>query len=246
MPRITTSTGQPKPQQKDRSGPPDDTAAPVHAFILLDRSGSMEAIADGVIEGVNTFITEQAQRTGPCRLTLVQFDSVDPFEVVLDGKRIAKATPLTTATYQPRSTTPLYDAIGSLIEHCDARAAKRVAQGSPAEDHVIVIVTDGLENASSRWSQSKVNERIAERQGQGWTFAFLGANQDSYATGAGLGVGSGIVSNWSPDKAGVRLALASAGRGVAEFRTKSRAGRVADREDFFGGRKEAEEDLAER
>lgn len=244
MKRVTAPSGA-SPQERS-TGPSTKSDAPVHAYVLIDRSGSMDGLKRGVIEGVNAFIAEQATVAGNCRLTLVQFDSQDPFEVLVRGKSIAKAVRLTDATYQPRGTTPLYDAIGSLVEHADARVAKRVAKGSPAEDHVVVIVTDGLENASRKWTQATVNQLIEQHRNQGWTFVFLGANQDSYAAGHDLGVHHGNTSNWAPDERGVQLAMASASRAMGDYRAKPSRRRIDERDDYFGGQKEAEDDLAGR
>lgn len=243
MKRVTAPSGASHTSSTNTSKKSD---VPVHAYVLIDRSGSMEAIKDGVINGVNAFIAEQAQIAGNCRLTLVQFDTQDPFEVVVAGKRIAKASHLTDATYSPRGGTPLYDAIGTLIERADARVAKRVAKRAPAEDQVVVIVTDGLENSSRTWTQSKVNKLIEKRRSRGWTFVFLGANQDSYEAGRDLGVDGGNTSNWAPDARGMEVAMASTSRAMIAYRAKPQATRHADRDDYFGGVKEAEEDLAGR
>ena len=59
---------------------------PVHISVVLDRSGSMASIADDIVGGFNTFIEEQRKEEGKARVTLVQFDSGDPFEVLIDGR----------------------------------------------------------------------------------------------------------------------------------------------------------------
>src|SRR5690349_20383978 len=82
--------------------------------IILDRSGSMGSIATDVVGGFNHFVTEQRAQPGDCRLTLVQFD--DQYEVVYAGRPIVEAPLLTSATFQPRGTTALLDAVGRTID----------------------------------------------------------------------------------------------------------------------------------
>ena len=79
----------------------------------------MSALARDVIGGFNTFVTDQAREPGRAHLTLVQFDSQGPFEIIHDSARIEDVPELTSDTYRPRGTTPLMDAIGDLIEHAD-------------------------------------------------------------------------------------------------------------------------------
>ncbi|MCZ6738189.1 MAG: VWA domain-containing protein, partial [Actinobacteria bacterium] len=78
----------------------------------LDRSGSMASISDDVVGGFNTFLAEQRKQDGGGRVTLVQFDGQDPFEILIDGEDLDTVGDLDPARYIPRGNTPLYDAIG--------------------------------------------------------------------------------------------------------------------------------------
>jgi len=215
--------------------PSDSPAAPhdgVHVSFLLDRSGSMGAIRDDVIGGFNQFLREQQAQPGACRMTLVQFDSQGPFEILADARPVAEIVPLDAARYQPRASTPLLDALGQLLEHADRRARGR------NEDVVVVVFTDGQENASREWTRAALFERIEALKKQGWSFVFLGANQDSYAEAGALGFTRGSTSDWHANAPGV--ALASMSRAVSSFRGKPRSARDAQKDDFFEGVKEAE------
>jgi len=214
--------GRPRPT----TGEPGDT----HIWFLVDRSGSMASFGDAVVEGVNQFIDEQRQASPRTRLTLAQFDGHEPFEVVIDARRLERVHLL--GGFEPRGTTPLYDAIGSLLDRAEHRGRD--------EDHLVVILTDGMENASRRWTQPAIFDRIAAAKEAGWTFAFLGTNQDSYAVGHGLGVAEGSISNYAPSPEGWRLAAASASRATTSWARKSAPARRRSRDDFFEGRKEAE------
>jgi hypothetical protein len=81
----------------------------------------------------------------------------------------------------------------------------------------VVIFTDGLENASHEWTHKKLFGRVYALRSKGWTFVFLGANQDSYATGAQRAMPAG---NFRADAVGVAA--------------------MTDGWQFWGGKKEAE------
>ena len=95
----------------------------LHCFFLLDRSGSMRTISASVVSGFNTYVAQQRQQPGTMFLTLAQFDTAQPFELVHDGVDIHKVPALLASDFQPRGTTPLYDALAMLISHADRHAA---------------------------------------------------------------------------------------------------------------------------
>ena len=220
-----------------------DVSSRTKVWVLLDRSGSMSGLEEAVVAGTNEFLSTQRDGPGRCRLTLAQFDSQDPFAVFVNAKKIGNVSELTAHDYQPRGTTPLYDAIGSLIEAADARRKSRKRRGKAEEDQVVVVYTDGLENASRRYDRAKIFERIQKRQAKGWAFVFLGANQDSYAIGQGLGIDPRGVQNWGATPEGARAAHTSVGRGLRRRRAMSRYAAKELRADFFDGLREAEEQL---
>ena len=103
------------------------------------------------------------------------------------------------------------------------------------------MFTDGLENASREFGRSEVFDLIKDRMETGWTFVFMGANQDSYAEGHKMGLVDGNVQNYAATPDNIKVAFSSISRASVEFRNKSRHQRVSDREQFFGDVKEAEE-----
>lgn len=216
------------------------------AWMLLDRSGSMSGLEVAVVHGVNGLIAEQAALPGKCRVTLVQFDSQDPFEILADAVPVNKACPLSVEQYRPRAATPLLDAIGSLIGRADERAKRRRKAGKAPEDQTVVIVTDGLENASTDFAWADIHRLISSRREQGWAFVFMGANQDSYFEGARLGVRPGNVQNYEASDEGVGEAFASVSRAYSERRAMHATVGSAPDDDFFGGVREAEEGMRRR
>ena len=211
----------------------NESQAPVHVHFVLDRSGSMDAIRSDVIGGFNSFIRNQQEAGGACVMTLVQFDDQDPYEVVADAVPIAEMAPLSESTFVPRGTTPLYDAMGHAIANATIRAERRAAAGEPAEDILFVTFTDGLENASREYDRAKVFDLVKRREERGWTFAYLGANQDAYAEGDKVGVAKGSTQAWAASPQGTADAFASLSEATSAYRAKAPSARKADKDRFF-------------
>ena len=156
-------------------GNPDYT----HISVILDRSGSMESIRDDTIGGFNTFLNEQRQQPGKATLTLVQFDSQDPYEVIHRFLPVGDVPELTPATYVPRATTPLLDAIGRGINDLEKCLFDMPPAERPAKV-VFVVITDGQENASREFRRDQILKMIKDKEGHyGWQFVFLSADLDA-------------------------------------------------------------------
>lgn len=159
-----------------------------HITVILDRSGSMESIREDMIGGFNAFLKEQQGADGVATLTLVQFDTQAPYEVVHSFKLIQAVRPLTAATYVPRGGTPLLDALGRGINDLDATLARMGENDRPAKV-VFVIVTDGMENASREFSRNQIARMIAEKQEvAGWNLVFLSADLAAIEEAEGMNV----------------------------------------------------------
>jgi Mg-chelatase subunit ChlD len=221
-------------------------ASTVHIYILLDRSGSMAAMGEQVVAGFNRLLAEQQADGHDARMTLVQFDDVDPHDVVVDAVPVAEIVPLTHAMFEPRGMTPLLDATGRLIGRAAGRAADLAIAGQPAEQVLFVTITDGEENDSREFNRHEVVELVRAREAEGWTFVFLGAGLDAYNEAGGLGYDSRSVQSFAADGAGADLAFASLSDKTATLRSRVRSGQRFDRSDFFEGDKPAEVDRDRR
>jgi uncharacterized protein YegL len=218
----------------------------VHIYFLLDRSGSMHSIAPDVIGGFNTFLSAQQADGSDALLTLVQFDSQDPHEVLVDAAGIGSVPPLTSASFVPRGGTPLYDAMGHTIADATIRAEQRRASGEPEEEILFFTFTDGQENQSREYTRDKIFELVKKREAQGWSFAYLGANQDAYAEGGQIGYSVASSQNFAADAPGTAAAFASTTSAILRRRAKIRSGAAYDTTDLFEGDKGAEADLDRR
>ena len=189
--------------------------------VILDRSGSMETIASDVIGGFNRFLTDQRRQPGDCRLSLVQFD--DQYEVVYVARPIADASRLTEKTFQPRGSTALLDAIGRTIDTTGTRLAA-LPEAERPNRVLVVIITDGEENASVDYTRDQVFGMISSQQDvYGWSFLFLAANQDAIAEAAKVGIGAQQSMNFAATGAGMRAASLSLSDAVSSFRSTGNA-----------------------
>ena len=175
----------------------------VHCYFLLDSTGSMSGIRDETIEGFNTYVKEQQGNAGTMKLSLITFSQCHPFEQLLVSKDIHEVTPLTRADYQTSCGTPLFDAIAQTIDMAEKTAGDE-------KDVIVVVMTDGGENASREHDRKSVFARVEQmKKERGWTFVFLGANQDSFAAGGAIGVDRAATTNWKSD--GARFGGSGAG-----------------------------------
>ncbi|MGE0308207.1 MAG: VWA domain-containing protein, partial [Acidimicrobiia bacterium] len=176
----------------------DDATPIVHLYILLDRSGSMQSMVGSVLEGFNGLLDKQLADGPDARVTLVQFDSHDPHEVIADGVPIAEMVPLTVQVFEPRGGTPLLDATGRMIGRAAAHRAGLLEQGHPAEQIVMVTITDGEENQSHEFNRQQLVELVTAKTAEGWSFVYLGAGIDAYSDAEALGYVPRSVQAWAP------------------------------------------------
>ena len=149
---------------------------------VLDETGSMRQWMNATIDGFNEYLDARRTEDPDAQLILTLFNSENTREV-FNGK-VKDAPRLSQANYQPDHTTPLYDAVARGIRLAEAAASK----GNPV---LMVIQTDGLENASREFTQQQIFERVKQKREAGWTFIFLGADIDAFAVGAAMNMPQG-------------------------------------------------------
>ena len=230
-------------QPSDTMNSSNTTDTITHIHILLDRSGSMAAIALDVIGGFNTFLRDQQANGADARITLVQFDSQDPQEVILAGAPIMEATPLDHSIFKPRAGTPLLDATGRLIERARLEASLRATNALPKEDIVFVSITDGEENQSRDYTLERVRQMIKECEADNWTFVFLSAGLDAYDEAGRMGLGRKGTQAFAASGRSVSMAMHSLSTSMSTHRERFRKGQGADDAGFFAEGKLAEEEL---
>ena len=213
-----------------------------HTYVLIDRSGSMESIANDVIGGFNALVAEQ-QANGPdAKITVLQFDSQDPAAVMVAGIPILEMTKLDRSVYQPRGGTPLLDATGMLIGRIRVEQEARKATGLETEDVVFVTITDGQENQSREYNLARINQLVEQCKADGWTFVYVSADPSAYHDAAAMGYDPGSTTHFSASADGAARAMRSTARGLSNLRDKKRRGEIYNSAQFFETGKDAEED----
>ncbi|MDO4265909.1 MAG: hypothetical protein Q4C63_05525 [Eubacteriales bacterium] len=189
---------------------------------ILDRSGSMSGLEQDTIGGFNSMIKKQKNQEGEALISTVLFDHVT--EVLHDRVRVQDIAPLTDQDYTVRGCTALLDAIGGAIHHIGN--IHKYARPEDVPEHTIfVITTDGMENASHRYSKEKVKQMIERQKSKyGWEFLFLGANIDAVETAGGLGIAANRAVNFHNDSEGTALNYEVLSEAIASVRCNASLG----------------------
>lgn len=170
---------------------------------ILDRSGSMGGLEADTIGGFNALIEKQKKQDGKCYVSTVLFDH--EMQVIHDRAELDKVQPMTDRDYFVRGCTALLDAIGGAVHHIANIHKYARAEDVPAHT-MFVIITDGYENASHRYSSDRVKAMIEhEKQKYGWEFLFIGANIDAVETAGHFGISQDRAVNYNADSQGTGI-----------------------------------------
>ena len=186
---------------------------------ILDRSGSMSGLEKDTIGGFNAMIEKQKKEPGEAYVSTILFDNVS--EVLHDRVKLPEVPKMTDRDYTVRGCTALIDAIGGAIHHI-ANIHKYARPEDVPEKTLFVITTDGMENASRRYTSEQVKRMIEkEKTKYGWEFLFIGANIDAVETGARFGIGRDRVANYVSDSQGTDILYASVNEAVCQVRSSA-------------------------
>ena len=205
--------------------------------VVLDETGSMDICRDSTISSFNEYINSQKGLEGECLVSLTTFDQGwrDNRPSVRDVYRnvpIASVADLTRETFVPNGGTNLYDAIGSTIKNIEADL-----KGENA-NVLVVIITDGGENASKEYNLDQIKSMVSEKEKEGWTFVYLGANQDAWQVGASFGLSKGQTMTY--DVANMSGTMSTLGTATTAYRSARMYNASASVEkNFFDGDKDA-------
>ena len=173
-----------------------------HIGILLDASSSMYSIQTDIIGGYNKLIDEQKLEKGDLTVSIAQFAGPGTFKVISDMKKISEVEALTTSNYVPNGNTALMDAATKFITDIGNKLSS-LSEAEKPEKVLITLITDGEENASIESTKASLANLIKHQEEKyNWQFAFIGANQDSFAESSKIGITRNSV-NYSADVLGV-------------------------------------------
>ena len=183
---------------------------------ILDKSGSMSGLEADTIGGFNGMIERQKKEEGEALVSTVLFS--DESTVIHDRVDLRKVEPLTDRQYFVGGCTALIDAIGGAIHHI-GNVHKYAREEDRPEHTIFVITTDGMENASRRYSSDKVKAMVQrQKEKYGWEFLFLGANIDAVETAAHIGISEDRAVRFHSDSAGQALNYAEVSEAVRTVR----------------------------
>ena len=161
--------------------------------VVLDRSGSMSNCVYQTVDALNGYLIGMQKENTEGLVTISLFDS-QSIDIGVDKVQIKDLSPLDYSFLTPRASTPLYDAIGAAIyEHSNYDVTKE-------DKKVLVIVTDGLENASREYTVDAIKKLVEEKEESGWLIVYLGSDHDIYKQTKMMGIDPGRSIRYSKGK----------------------------------------------
>ncbi len=186
---------------------------------ILDRSGSMSGLEKDTIGGFNSMIEKQKKQDGECFVSTVLFDNDS--QVIHDRVKLSEIKPMTEDDYYVRGCTALIDAIGGAIHHIGNIHKYARPEDVPAHT-MFIITTDGMENASHRYTFDRVKAMIENQKSKyGWEFLFIGANIDAVETAARYGISSDRAVNYNADSKGTEILYSTVSESICQMRANA-------------------------
>ena len=183
---------------------------------ILDRSGFMSGFEADTIGGFNATIEKQKEQEGKVYVSTVLFDNES--EVIHDRIDINEIKRMTRRDYQVGGCAALLDAIGGAIHHI-GNIHKYARQEDIPEHTIFIITTDGMENASHRYSKDRIKEMIKRQtEKYGWEFIFLAANIDAVETAENIGIRKERAANYRQTKDGVYRSYCAMSEAISTVR----------------------------
>ncbi|QRN84616.1 VWA domain-containing protein [Clostridia bacterium] len=184
-------------------------------IFILDRSGSMSGLEKSTIEGYNHFLGKQKEEPNEALVSTILFDNES---IMLHNREnIQVVRPLTDHDYTPGGCTALLDAIGNTIQYF-TKAHLETPGATCPDKTLMVIITDGMENASTEFNHSQIIRLINEKKESGWEFLFLGANIEAMETAESIGINRDNACDYHADEEGTSLNFESINEAVKSYR----------------------------
>lgn len=169
---------------------------------ILDRSGSMSGLESDTIGGYNSMLKKQKGEEGETIISTVLFD--DQTEILHDRKNLDQVKPITDKDYYVRGCTALLDAVGGAIKYI-GKVQKEAGDDRP-EKTLFIVTTDGMENASRKYTYDKVKKMVEKKKEKNhWEFIFMGANIDAISVAGRFGVAANRAVRFENDGMGAEL-----------------------------------------
>ena len=185
---------------------------------ILDRSGSMHGLEGDSVGGFNAMLEKQKAEEGTALVSAVLFNNVS--QVLYDRVPLENIQPMEVGDFRVGGCTALIDALGDAIHHI-GNIHKYAREEDVPESTVFVIMTDGLENASRRYTSDEVKRLIKrQREKYGWEFLFIAANIDAVETAGRYGIDKTRAVPYEASREGMRDGMLRANKAVRQVRQK--------------------------
>lgn len=195
----------------------------IELVFILDESGSMRGLEKDTIGGFNSTIDKQKKEDGDCLVSTVCFSNGQ--RVIHDRVNLRDVKELTDKDYRPCGSTALIDTVASSIKHIKM-VHKYIRKEDRPDKTMFIITTDGMENASHKYSLGETKRMIEECKEKGWEFIFLAANIDAYETARDYGFDEESTVNYVNDEEGTNIKFCCVGKAISSIRSSG----VLDRE----------------
>lgn len=201
---------------------------------LLDETGSMGSVRDATISGFNEYV-DTVKGKHPDALLSLRLFSTEKYDKVTELTPLPLTPRMSYDNYKPSGGTPLYDCVARLIRETEAATAVL----KPTPEVLFVIMTDGEENSSREYNREKIFRLISEKTETGWTFVFLGANQDAWQVGQSIGVRPASAMTYDATAIGTQNSFIMMGGATLRHMSKRKTARMENpsaapkAEDFF-------------
>ena len=202
----TTEKGSPAEQEKKT-----EKATSMDLVLILDKSGSMYGLEKDTIGGFNSMLDKQRESKLPVKVTAVMFNNT--VSTIYERTDLDKVKNITDKEYTPQGTTALLDAVGNTLSQMKT-LPDIDAKGNKV---LVVITTDGKENASKEWTYAKVKALISELQEKNFEFVFLGANIDAAQAAQNIGIKKENAVKYKNTKSGVQANFRAVNAMVADY-----------------------------
>ena len=182
--------------------------------IILDRSGSMEALRTEVISGFNAYLDSLAGHEALCNVSLVQFNH--ELETTWEAESPERAERLSDDNYRTEGFTSLYDALCDTVDDISSRLSE-LDESDCSMRVLVAILTDGLDTSSSRDAASLQATIESKQRREGWEFLFLAAGPDAIAEAARVGIRSADSYNYDASPEGIDEAMKTLSLSTSQF-----------------------------
>ena len=192
--------------------------------LIVDKSGSMCDCIESTINGFNEQVNKIKSNAHEFQeeeitMGLTLFNDYADHHYFLANPSTVQL--LNANTYRPNGNTALMDAVGETVNSIE----NQLRESHIPATVVVVILTDGYENASKKYNLEKIRNMISKLEETGnWTFSFIGATLDAVDVAASMSIKS--QNSFSFEKKEMKNAVwDKLDKSVSSYFTKKRSNR---------------------